>query len=75
MEEIINVCQKILEARKDEKKEVEIETYFWTDGVYHYPTKDIDLAIENARPESLIYKATPIGTKQTKSILEPIKTK
>jgi hypothetical protein len=59
---------------KDEKKEVDSEyIYFWTDGVYHYPTKDIDLAIENARPESLVYRATPIGTKQTKSILEPIK--
>jgi hypothetical protein len=63
-------------SKAEEKKEVESEyIYFWTDGVYHYPTKDIDLAIENARPESLVYRATPIGTKQTKSILEPIKTK
>jgi hypothetical protein len=69
MQEVVSVCEKILESRKEN----EIETYFWTDGVYHYPTKDIDLAIENARPESLVYRATPIGTKQTKSILEPIK--
>jgi hypothetical protein len=71
MQEVVSVCEKILESRKEN----EIETYFWTDGVYHYPTKDIDLAIENARPESLVYRATPIGTKVTKSILEPIKTK
>jgi hypothetical protein len=81
MEEIINLCEKILEARKDEKKEVESElkdgeVYFYYDRAEEYIiTISLDMAINRAVDNTTIYKATPIGTKQTKAILVPIKTK
>ena len=65
---------------KDEKKEVESElkegeVYFWSEGENYYRTVNLNFATQSAESGSTIYKATPIGTKQTKSILEPIKTK
>jgi hypothetical protein len=63
---------------KEEKKEVESElkdgeVYFWSEGESFYRTVNLNFAIQSAEVGSTIYKATPIGTKQTKSILEPIK--
>jgi hypothetical protein len=76
MQEVVNVCEKILESRKDEKKEVESEEkYFYFDGLSWWIDSDLEKCTELAESGSTIYRATPIGTKQTKSILEPIKTK
>ncbi len=61
---------------KDEKKEVETEEkYFYFDGLSWWIDSDLEKCTELAESGSTIYKATPIGTKVTKSILEPIKTK
>lgn len=65
---------------KEEKKEVESElkegeVYFWSEGENYYRTVNLNFAIQSAEVGLTIYKATPIGTKQTKSFLEPIKTK
>jgi len=64
---------------KDEKKEVESELkegemYFYYNKADSYTiTNSLNYAVNCAKDNSTIYRATPIGTKQTKSILEPIK--
>jgi hypothetical protein len=65
---------------KDEKKEVESElkegeVYFYSKNDVWMTTISLQNAIDLADSGIYIYRATPIGTKQTKSILEPIKTK
>jgi hypothetical protein len=80
MQEIINVCENILESRKEENKQVESELkdgemyFYFIDGSFS-ATTELEYAIDNTINGSYIYRATPIGTKQTKSFLEPIKTK
>jgi molybdopterin converting factor small subunit len=62
---------------QEEKKEVESEeeVYFYSIDHINYSTSDLQDALNDADNGTIIYKATPIGTKQTKSFLEPIKTK
>jgi hypothetical protein len=78
MEEIINVCEKILEARKDENKEVESEL---KDGEFYLflskgtliDVKNINTVLEYADNNSTIYKAIQIGVKVNEPKINPIK--
>jgi hypothetical protein len=66
---------------KEEKKEVESELkegeefYFYVKSAQFEKTTNLQEAIDEADGFTYIYSAKKIGTKQTKSILEPIKTK
>jgi hypothetical protein len=66
---------------QEEQKEVESELkegegYFYTNSNGSYTmTNDLNYAIDMCESNYTIYKATPIGKKVNKPILEPIKTK
>lgn len=55
------------------KEGEEEEVYFYSIDHINFSTSDLQEALNDADNRTIIYRATPIGTKQTKSILEPIK--
>jgi hypothetical protein len=78
LDSLVKLESKFLNDKKEEPRQSEselkeVEVYFYTDGDNWNRTGNLDLAIKYAESGSTIYKGVPIGTKQIKSFLEPIK--
>jgi hypothetical protein len=78
LDSLVRLESKFLNNKKEEPRQSEsefkeFEVYFYTDGENWNRSGNLDFAIQNAESGSIIFKGNPIGTKQTKSFLEPIK--